>query len=173
MAAEMAEAISAAVALAETQAAHHLETNNQQVQKHNNQRISQAKSQSRRAMATLREQLTARLFEDVKTDVIAFTHTPGYENLLIESIQATCAKSKHSFTYVQLPTGTWHLSNKIQEATGLTPEQGEENGIGGYMLLTANRNIAVDNTFKSRLASAAEEFDFIGGSNGKRYNTHN
>ncbi|MCL2404286.1 MAG: V-type proton ATPase subunit E [Defluviitaleaceae bacterium] len=46
----------------------------------------------------------------------------------------------------------------IQTSTGLVPEPGDESEIGGYRLLSQNRNIAVDNTFKSRLASAAEAF---------------
>jgi len=157
MANEMNEAIAHAVAQAETEAADQIQAQHQLAQKANNKRVSQAQAQARRDLAALREQLTAQLFEGIQADIQAFTLTPGYEDFLIESIKLAQSQVKHNFTYVQLPPGTSHLSQKIQEVTGLTPEPGDENDIGGYKLLTENRNMTVDNTFKARIASAVDK----------------
>jgi len=158
MAAEAAEAISHATAKAETEANTQIEAERQATQKSNNKRISEADSQARRALAALREQLTAQLFDDIKSDIIAFTTSPDYENFLINSIQVTQSQIRHPFTYIQLPPSTFHLSSKIQEVTGLTPEPGGESDIGGFILLSANRSMASDNTFKSSLEKAKEAF---------------
>jgi len=158
MAAERNEAISQAVTKVEADANNQLETEKQSIQKSNNKQISQAKAKARRNLATLREQLTTSLFQEIKTDLITHTQTPEYETQIVNSIQAIQSQTKRIFQYIQLPPATSHLSQIIHEATGLTPEPGEESDIGGYKLLTQIRNIASDHTFKTRLQSAEEAF---------------
>ena len=159
MAADMSDAISRAVNEAEAEAGQHILNEKQAIQKAENKRLSEAKAKARRALISLREELTAKLTQDVKADIADFTQSGEYESYLVNSIQVTVAKSMHSFIYIQLTPSDLHLSSIVQESTGLIPEQGDESGMGGYKLLSANRGMAVDCTFKSRLESAMEEFN--------------
>jgi len=158
MATDMNEAIAQAISQAEAEASQQIAAETQTAQKANNKHISEANSKARRALAALHGQLTTQLFDEVKTEVIIFTHSREYENILMDSIQAALAQTKHIFTYIQLPPINLHMGPKIQEVTGLTPEPGPESDIGGFKLLSANRNMEADNTFKSRLAGALEAF---------------
>ena len=159
MAADMEKAIADALSAAETEAEQHIKNERQAIQKAQNKRRTEAKAQARRQLASLREELTAKLLEEVKTTLDDFIHSHEYESHLIDNIQTALANSKHNFTYIQLTPNDMRLSHAIQEATGLTPEVGSESAIGGFKLLSANRGIAADFTFAPRLASAADELN--------------
>ena len=158
LAAQLAEAVQAAQAQAETKAKEQIAACRQAIQKICNRRITEARTQARSSLATLRQSLTAQLFDDIKAHVTSYTHSHEYENYLIENIQSALAKSKHSFTYVQLSPGDMRLASVIHDATRLTPELGEDGDIGGFRLLSANRGIAAEYRFRYRLASVMEAF---------------
>ena len=158
MAEDMDQAITIAVAEADTKAEQYILNETQAMQKTGNKRISEAQAQARYALASLREDLNTRLLEDVKADIDTLTKSDGYKSYIINSIQTAVANSKHSFIYIQLTPGDMRLGPAVREATGLTPEEGDDSDLGGFKLLTANRGIEADFTFKSRLLSASEDF---------------
>ena len=158
MANDFNSAVSDGVARAKAEAEEQITAEKQEIEKAVNKRITEATTKSRRALATLREDLTEQLFVDIATDIHAFTHTPEYENYLISSIQAAQANSKHPYKFVQLTPYDMRLSDTIQIATGLTPEQAEANILGGFRLLSENRDKASEYTFQSGLAEAKHEF---------------
>jgi len=156
MAIEMDAAVSRAVAEAEAEAELYILSEKRIIQKADNKLISEAQAYARRALAVLREELIAQLVEDVKADIDSFAQSHEYEGYLINSIQVAIAHSNHSFAYVQLTARDLRLSRAIREATGLTPEPGDDSDIGGFRLLSANRGMVVDYSFKSSLASEVE-----------------
>ncbi|MCL2378940.1 MAG: hypothetical protein FWC77_07425 [Defluviitaleaceae bacterium] len=158
MTTDMNAAVAQAVAEAEAEAERRIISEEKTITKAGNKQVSEAKSQARRALQLLREELTAKLFEEITSDITAFTLSNEYESVLLGSIQAAISQSKHSFTYIQLPQGSLQLGPIIQEATGLTPEPGEETDIGGFRLISSSRVVVIDCTFKSRIESAVEAF---------------
>ena len=150
------EAVSQGVAQAEAEAETQITAAKQSIHKSGSKRKAEAIAQSRRNITTLTEHLTNQLFDEIKTDIIAFIHSHEYKDFLINSIQATLAKSRHPFAFVQLPQ--FELAGAIQEATGLTPEPGHESDIGGFRLLSADRGKAMDCTFRLQLSRAIETF---------------
>ena len=158
MAAEMSAAVSQAIAKASAEAEAQVASCSQAIQKAINKRITEAQTQARRDLVALRESLITRLFDGIKADIISFTNSDAYESFLINNIQAALAQSKHPYTYVQLTPSDMRLSHAIQDATGLTPEPGEEQDLGGFKLLSANRGKVTEYTFRSRLVSAMEAF---------------
>jgi len=158
MTADMKTAVSNAVRDAEAEAELRIISEEQALQKAESKSISEAKAQARRAIASLREELAARLFEDVRADAAAFTQNGGYESYIVDGIREAVADARHTFSYVQLAPSDMRLSKPVQEATGLTPEAGSESDVGGFRLLTANRKMSVDFTFKARIENAAEDF---------------
>ena len=155
---ELNAKVSEGLAQAQAQAAEQVAAEIQALEKANNKRITEAATDARRALAEQRENQLVQLWDQLKTDVMAFTRSPGYESYLIAGAQAAQAGSKHPYQYIQLAPDDMHLSESIQKATGLTPEQGDASQIGGFRLLTANRSKAADFTFQSRLAEARQEF---------------
>ena len=147
-----------AVTQAEAEAQAIITAEAQAIERANNKRITEAATESRRNLSALQENLTTQLFDEIAADITAFIKSSEYENYLINSIQSALAKSRHPYKYVQLPPDHAHLSNPIQNATSLITEQGEASMIGGFKLLTASRDKAVDQTFQSRLADIRQEF---------------
>ena len=150
--------VSAGVAQAKTEAEARIAAEKQELDKSVNKRLTEAITEGRRALSALREELTAQLFDDIKADVIAFTHTPEYEGFLIDGLQAILGKTKQPYKYIQLNPKDMGLSDKIQNATGLTPEPTETDILGGFRLLSANRDKAADYTFVSSLDEAMQAF---------------
>jgi len=126
------------------------------IQKIMNKRITAAKTESRRALATLKERLIAQLFDQIKADVVAFTESPEYEIFLIDNAKAS--QSRHPFAFIQLTPKDMHLADAIQKATGLVPEQGDETMLGGFKLLTENLSKGQEHTLSGRITDARQRF---------------
>ena len=125
-----------------------------------NRHIAKAKVRAMSAYAQTRHQEIDRLFTDIEAKLAAFTLEASYEAHLIEHIQYSQTVSQ--FSIVRLSPQDMHLKGAIQNATGLTPEAGEADYIGGFMLLNAARSIQMDCTFKTRLNAAKKGFDYDG-----------
>jgi len=151
---EITQAVTASSAEANAQTQAQLHT----IQKIMNKRITAAQTESRRGLATLRERLTAQLFDQVKADIIAFANSPEYENYMVESIQKAQAQARSPYVFIQLAPNNTNLYDTIQNATGLTPEQGDENMLGGFKLLTENRSKGHEHTLSARLTDARQRF---------------
>ncbi|MCL2361387.1 MAG: V-type ATP synthase subunit E [Defluviitaleaceae bacterium] len=151
---EITTALTTAAAEAQVQTLAQL----QAIQKVMNKRISLAQAEARRTLATLRERLTAQLFDSIKEDIVAFTQSSEYESFLIASVKSAQDKSLHPYAILQLTPNDMHLGETMQEATGLTPEPEDENMLGGYKLVTENRSKILEFTLSARLSQARQEF---------------
>ena len=94
--------------------------------------------------------ITDALAADVAEDLLRFTQGQEYEDYLIAKIK----EAGQAFAIVLIPPGHMHLAGKIEAATGLAVEAGDEDYIGGFMLLTEARNARLDCTFKTKLKEA-------------------
>ena len=159
---EMSASLDAEVSkmVAQTQAETDAQINAQKqaIKRAGNIRINEAQTEARRSLSTLAERLTAQLFDAVKADLISFTKSKQYETYLIENVKNIQAKSKHPYAFIQLSSQDAYLEAAIKDATGLTPEFTEECIIGGFRLLSENRNKITECTIQSRLTQARQEF---------------
>jgi len=151
---EIAQAANAASAEAKAQTQAQLGA----IHKIMNKRLTATQTENRRNLATLQERLTAQLFELIRADVIAFTQSPEYEGHIIASVQAAQAQARYPYAYIQLTPNDMHLADAIKNATGLTPEPGEESMLGGYKLLTEGRNVGLEHSFSARITDARQKF---------------
>jgi len=157
MAAEFNAEISQATASAEAEAKAQYQTQTQAIQKVLQRRIAEAEGESRHRLATQRERLIERFFDQVKAEIKAFRGTPEYETHLINSIQNINTQSRYAI--VQLAPDDMPLAETIETATGLTAEKGDIGMIGGFKLLTANRARGINHSIADRLADARHEFE--------------
>ena len=135
-----------------------IQVQKQAIDKLNNKRLTEAANTARRSIATLKERLTAQLFDQIKTDMVAKTMAEDYESFLINSIKTAQAKTPHLYKYIQLTPSDMALSSAIKEATGLTPESCDPSIIGGFKLLNENRSIVTEHTFSAKITESRQEF---------------
>ena len=119
-----------------------------------NRQISKAKVQAMTKHVEIRKQQIDRLFVAIQAKLAQFTQEPEYENYLINRINQV----RGTFSIVQLSPHDMRLENAIKTATGLLPEAGSPDYIGGFILLDAARKIRADYTFSTRLAQAKKRF---------------
>ena len=150
----------AAVSLAQAQAQEEtdaqVQVQAQAIANANNKRITEAEIEARRAIATLRERLTAQLFDNIRADMVSFTKAPEYENFIAEKVKL--AQANQYYAYIQLTPDDVSLGDAIQKETGLTPEKGDPSMLGGFRLLTANRNKSADHSIQAKLSAARQAF---------------
>jgi vacuolar-type H+-ATPase subunit E/Vma4 len=123
-----------------------------------NKHIAKAKVHAMAAYVQMRHDHIDRLFIEVEAALTQFTQGNLYEAYLIDHIKQ--AQSISDFAIVQLSPQDMHLGSAVKTATGLAPEAGRSDYIGGFMLLNKARSIQVDCTFKTRLAVAKGQFNY-------------
>lgn len=129
-----------------------------ELQRQANKDIAHAKVRAMSQLVEARKQQINRLFVAVAANLAHFTQDPGYADYLIQHIHKV--STVYDFAYIQLSPFDMRLENKIQAATNLIPEQGHSNFIGGFILISQNRNIRLDQTFKTRLDVARKDFAY-------------
>jgi|GEM_PF-1010854 len=142
--------VSAKISAAETKIKIRLDIAQRQITRDINKHLSQVAFEEKSKYINMKNRYISQLFEDVRRDLNSFTQTLAYADSMIQHIESV--KQKHAFTIVQVMPTDMHLSEKIEAATRLKVEACETDCIGGFIMLTENRKIRADYTFKTRLA---------------------
>ena len=122
-----------------------------------NRQISKSKVQSITKYVEARKQQIDRLFVDVQAKLASLTQEPEYEAYMIQRVKQV-QELNQDFAIIILSPHDMRLENAIKAATGLMPEAGSHDYIGGFILLDAARTVRADYTFKTRLAQAKKRF---------------
>lgn len=123
-----------------------------------NRQISKAKVQAMAGYVDTRKQQIDRLFVAIQGKLASFTQEPEYETYLINRIKKIREISGGQFSVVKLSPHDMRLENTIKTATGLAPEAGNHDYIGGFILLDHARKLRADFSFKTRLMQAKKGF---------------
>ena len=168
--------IAAAISNAEQTAKSRVEAVRREIRRAKNKKIASAITELKIQYINVRNQKVDKLFEDVKVDLLDFTRSPEYPKFIIEKLsklQKTLRKTLQKklqktlleeniyvekFTYVRLCPRDMHLAESILESTGLIAESGTNEFIGGFILISKNRRMQIDYTFKTCLNEAKREF---------------
>jgi len=150
LASKLSGDVSAKLSAAETKLKYKQSTEKRQISQNINKYLAQVAFEEKSKYMNMKNRHISQLFEDVRRDLKSFTQTIEYAESVILHIEQI--KQKHEFTIVQISPADMHLSEKIRTATGLAVEECEADIIGGFIMLTANRKIRADYTFKTRLA---------------------
>ena len=121
-----------------------------------NRQIAKAKVHAMAGFVQTRKEQIDRLFVGVQGKLARFTQEAEYENYLINRIKQV--QKSGLFSIIKLSPHDMRLESAIKTATGLAPEVGSHDYIGGFILLDANRRIQADYTFRTRLMQAKKEF---------------
>jgi len=133
-----------------------LQAKQEELRRASNRQIAEAKVRAMTELVDTRTAETDRLFVDTVAHLAEFTQTAEYENYLIERIKQT--QQQADFTRVLLSPFDMRFEQAIKTATGLIPQAGNENFIGGFILLNESHTIQSDYTFKTVLENAKNCF---------------
>ena len=129
-----------------------------ELQRNANRQIAHAKVRAMAEFVELRLRQIDRLFVEIAAGLASFTQEAGYEDYLIERIEK--AKAAYDFSIVKLSPHDMRLEETIKTVTGLTPEMGNQEYIGGFVLLNERRSVMADHTFRTKLLAAKKEFAY-------------
>ncbi|MCL2420701.1 MAG: hypothetical protein FWD03_02485 [Defluviitaleaceae bacterium] len=116
-------------------------------------KIHAAATSARLALSALRAQLADDLISDLENDLREFTSTPAYKDFLLEGITSIADDVLKGFPIVQLMT----RDMSYIESTELATETTNEDFIGGFRLISANRHAMADYTLLTRLGDLHED----------------
>lgn len=148
-------AVDEAVRAAKKQAGERINSERYNIEKIKNKQITTASSEARHTLVSCRERMMEALFADVIEDVRAFVAAPTYADYLTQQINN--AKTDR-YAYVVLTARDMRFAAHIRETTGLTAETSEDDFIGGFRLVSADRKTVSDHTLQTRLNEERQEF---------------
>ncbi|MCL2371972.1 MAG: V-type ATP synthase subunit E [Defluviitaleaceae bacterium] len=141
------------LAMAEKELQSKLDGHSRDLARYANREISQATARAKMAYHATVAALVDDLMAGVAGELTEFAQSPEYMDYLLGRIRAAGV----GFAVVILPPGHMHFAEEIEAATGLVVEAGEDDYIGGFMLLTEGRKARLDCTFKAKLEEAGDD----------------
>ncbi len=124
-----------------------------------NQKIVEASGRAKRDFINERSRLTEALFDGVIKKLRDFTESPEYEKYLTEAVVNAAEKGRYAF--VQLTGADMRYSAAVNTAAGVEAEESKDDFIGGFRLVSADRRVINDQTFKTRLNGQRENFSLM------------
>jgi len=135
-----------------------LQAKQDEIKRGANRQVAQAKVRAIAQHVQTRKHQIDRLFVEVQAQLAQFTQEAEYENYQIARIKQ--AQGISDFSIVQLSPYDMRFEASIKTATGLMPEAGGHDFIGGFILFNETRSIQVDYTFKTLLSIAKKGFSY-------------
>lgn len=128
-----------------------------------NQAAARTQLELKRKTGKVQVELKDKIFEEVHTLIQDFMQTKEYEDYLVKSIRkaAEFAPGEETTIYIN-PTDEKRLS-ALEDATGARLTVSTEDFIGGTRAVIRDRNILIDNSFKTQLRNEYDKFIFSGG----------
>lgn len=132
-------------------------------------RINQVRANAKKNLAssqmTIKKQLTQKqseikfnIFELVRNKISEYRKTSEYMELLNSQISKICNDYKELNFTIYIDSGDSHLLNPLKETFHVNIQVYEKDFLGGTRTIIPERNILIDNSFKTRLAEAQENF---------------
>lgn len=128
-----------------------------------NQASARTQLELKKKTGKVQVELKDKIFEEVHTLVQDFMQTREYEDYLVRSIRkATEFAPGEEMTIYINPSDEKRLSD-LESITGTRLTVSTEDFIGGTRAVIRERNILIDNSFKTLLRNEYDKFIFSGG----------
>lgn len=120
-----------------------------------NKELLEAKNLCKRKLIDLRKEYENNIFEHVERKLHEFTKTEQYVPYLISSIKKVLKGGMDIYFVKQDMMHT----KIIKEELNINILESDEDFIGGFKAIMPNKNMVIDNSFKSRLLEERERFN--------------
>ena len=162
---EIQESIKAAVREAEESARREmkdkLRNEGYKLDRDAHKKIHAAAMEARRDLSALKERLSEALLSDLEKDLRNFAVAPEYGAFLMEGVAAVTVDEDNFPSIIQLMerdmTYKEAIEAKISSKYAYSVEATEEDFIGGFRLISADRRVTADYTLLTRLEDLYED----------------
>lgn len=114
---------------------------------------------------TIKKQFTQKqseiksgIFELVRNKISEYRKTSEYTELLKSQISKICNDYKDFDFTIYIDSGDSHLLTQLTESFHVNIQVYEKDFLGGTRTIVPERNILIDNSFKTRLVEEQENF---------------
>jgi vacuolar-type H+-ATPase subunit E/Vma4 len=106
-------------------------------------------------------EIKTKVFELVREKISAYRKTPDYTNYLINQIKGLLAEYGNFNITIYIDPEDSALLENLKNSTGGNIQIYDKEFLGGTRTIVPEKNILIDNSFKSRLAEQQEQFKII------------
>lgn len=128
-----------------------------------NQATAKAQLELKRKQSKIQLTLKDKIFEETLDLLQDYMKTDAYEDFLIKCIHNAIAFANEDKITIYINPSDESKKSALEDATGVTLLTSNEDFIGGVRAVIRDRNILIDNSFKTQLRNEYDRFLFSGG----------
>lgn len=129
-----------------------------------NKKLSIEQIELRKEFASMQNELKDKLFVEVKDKLSRFMESEEYHKLLDKQIEAAISFAGNDDITIYLDPTDEDLLRGLSLKYGKTIKLSDSAILGGTKAVISSKNVLIDNSFKTKLEEAYENFSFdIGG----------
>ena len=145
------------------QAEEELAAEKENLKRENNKAFSAEQLQIKRSLSAKSLEIEKKIFAEVEEKLKAFQKTPEYVEYLREKIQKDLEFAKGGQILFYLDASDEGIREQVEQAAGVKIQISREKIIGGLLAAIEEKNILIDDSFRSMLAEERESFRLEGG----------
>lgn len=128
-----------------------------------NRQLAHEQLEIKRKISKKQDELTDKLFIEIKNKLASFMDSPEYHEMIIRQIhkELEFAENDEITIYID-PDDEANLSS-LRNATGVPLKVSTYSFLGGTRAVIRSKNILIDNSFETKLKEIRENFTFDGG----------
>lgn len=120
--------------------------------------LNSAQMQIKKELTQTQMTLKAKLFELVSDKIAKYRKTPEYVQYLTEQIKTVMSEYSDSKIVIYIDPADSALLDTLKPAANGNLQVSETEFLGGTRTIIPDKNILIDNSFKTRLADEQEQF---------------
>ncbi len=145
------------------QTAEELAAEKENLKRENNKALSAEQLQIKRSLSAKSMEIEKKIFDQVEEKLRAFRDTPEYISYLCGKIKKDIEFAGGSEIQFYLDASDEGIREKVEKETGVSIQISEEKLAGGILATIEEKNILIDDSFRSLLTEERESFMLEGG----------
>lgn len=120
--------------------------------------LASAQMMIRKDLTKTQAEIKSKVFDLVREKISAYRKTPEYVDYLTNQINELIHEYGNYAITIYIDSEDSALLNALKDSTGANIEIYDKEFLGGTRTIVPEKNILIDNSFKSRLADEQEQF---------------
>lgn len=128
-----------------------------------NQAMAKSQLELKRRQGKIQQELKDKIFDEANELVREFMKTESYEDYLVKCIHKAIIFAAGDPMVIYINPSDEERRSELEDASGTRLTISAEDFIGGIRAVIRDRNILIDNSFKTALRNEYDKFIFLGG----------